>query len=265
MKGNLMKHARSLGCFVNKHSNVILTVGTVFGICTIVYTTAKATLKIKEDVENLQYEKDDVTKKDVAKVVVKDGLPVIFTVVTTGTMTICNGIENGRKIRAAAALYEACEYYKDYAETFRSKVREKYGEKAEREVDAEIAKDKYGPNYIPESIYDTGEGDILFIESKSGRVLRASREYIRRCEKEFNQLIRGEDWLSFNNWLNCLGVRMMDEDFGDLLGFREIYDHYALNVDFIPSNEIFPSGETATLIVYKDDLCTEGDRRCFGY
>ena len=262
MKGNLLRGARIVGSGIRKNSTLLLTIGTIFGVGTVVFTTAKAAVKTKEDLDNLHEWQEDVTKKDIAKVVAKDCWPVALSAGATVAMTISNHKINSDRIHTATVAYE---FYKEAYETYKDKVREKFGESAEKETEASIVGDKIKKHYIPEAIYDTGEGDILFIESKSGRVLRASREYIRRCEKEFNQMIRGEDWLSFNNWLNCLNVRMMDEDFGDLLGFREIYDHDALNVDFIPSNEIFPSGETATLIVYKDDLCTEGDRRCIGY
>ena len=71
--------------------------------------------------------------------------------------------------------------------------------------------------------------------------------------------------MAFNNWLITLGLRPMDEDFGDLLGFREIYDKDALNIKLTSSNEVFDTGETATLISYVDSLCTEDDRTCLGY
>lgn len=255
----LTKCAKSLGIFLNKHSNVLLTIGTVFGICSVVYTTSKATLKIKDDLDNLGLEYEDIPKKEKAKVIVRDGLPVAIAVISTGTMTICNSIKNGRTIRMATAGYE---FYKDYLYSYRNKVREKLGDKEERKINAErVTNNRDISTVNPELVPSVGFGNVLFIEGISGQVFRSSVDHIRQCEKRFNQELKGSDWMAFNDWLSELGLRRMSESVGDYLGFSERFEHDGLNVTLTPSNEVFGTGETATIITYDDPLCTEGDYR----
>ena len=266
MKQQLLHGAKVLGKRIRKNSPLLLTIGTVLGVGTVIFTTAKSTIKAKEDLDNLKFDAEeegfDVSKKEVAKILVKDCWPVALATGATVTMTLSNHKINTNRLHTATVAYE---FYKEAYETYKANVREKFGDEVDRATEVEVAKKKHKKTYDPSLTKDTGTGNILFIESKSGQTLRASVDHIRECEKYFNNMIRGEDWLAFNNWLITLGLRPMDEDFGDLLGFREIYDKDALNIKLTPSNEVFDTGETATLISYVDSLCTEDDRTCLGY
>lgn len=263
MKQQILKWPKVLGILANKHSNVILTIGTIFGISAVVYTTSKATLKIKEDIDNLEFDAEEegriVSKKEKAKIIFRDGWPVAIAVVSTGTMTVCNGIKNGRRIRMATAGYE---FYKDYLYSYRDKVKEKWGDKEERKINAERVTNAHDISQInPELVPSVGYGNVLFIEGVSGQVFRSSVDHIRQCEKRFNQELKGSDWMCFNDWLREVGLRTMSENVGDYLGFSERFEHDGLNITFTPSNEVFGTGETATIITYDDPLCTEGDYR----
>lgn len=266
MKKQILQGARILGGKIRKNSPLILTIGTVLGVGTVIFTTAKSTIKAKEDLDNLKFDAEEdgreITKKEVAKILVKDCWPVAVAAGATVTMTIGNHRINSERIRTATVAYE---FYREAYETYREKVREKLGEPVDDNIHEEIAKDKLSNTFTPLSIKETGEGSILYMEYHSGRLFRASPNYIRECEKQFNQLIRGSDWLSFNNWLNILGVDMLSDEFGDLLGFREIYDHDALNVYTVHGDFVLPNDETPTIIMYRDKLCTEDDRICLDY
>jgi len=266
MKKQILNGARLLGGKIRKNSPLLLTIGTVIGVGTVIFTTAKSTIKAKEDIDDLMFDAEEdgtaVSKKDIAKVIVKDCWPVALATGATVTMTISNHRINSERIRTATVAYE---FYREAYDTYRSKVREKLGETADEDIDNDISYEKAKATFTPLSIKDTGEGSILFMEYHSGRLLRACPNYIRDCEKQFNQLMRGSDWLNFNNWLNILGVDMLSDEFGDLLGFREIYDKDSLNVYFDSGDFVLPNGETPTIIKYRDRLCTEDDRICLGY
>lgn len=254
---DILALAKRLGGAVRKNSPLLLTIGTVAGIGTVIFTTSKATLKTKADLDALKETGEDVTKKDIAKVVAKDCWPVAVSAGTTVAMTVANHKITSDRIKTATAAYE---FTREAYDTYKSKVREKLGENADREVETEIVKDKVN-DISPDQISDLGYGNVLFIESVTGQVFRTSVDYIRQCEKQFNQELKGSDWYSFNNWLRMLGLRPMDDSVGDYLGFSERFEHDGLNIVLTASNEVFGTGETATVLSYEDPLCTEGDYR----
>lgn len=257
MKDKLITGFKAFGGAVKKNSPLLLTIGTCLGVGTVILTTAKATLKTKRDLDILSEEKEP-TKKDIALVVAKDCWPVALSSGATIAMTIGNHKINSDRIRTATVAYE---FYKEAYETYKDKVREKLGETTDREVQADIAKEKV-INVDPSLVPQVGDGSVLFIEGVSGQVFRSSVDYIRQCEKQFNRYeLHGSDWAPFNNWLCMLGLRPMNEAVGDYLGFSERFEHDGLNVTLTPSAEVFGTGETATVLTYDDPLCTEGDYR----
>ena len=176
-------------------------------------------------------------------------------------MTIGNHRINSERIRTATVAYE---FYREAYETYRERVREKLGEPEERKIEAERVKGKV-IGIDPELVPQVGYGNVLFIEGITGQAFRSSVDYIRQCEKRFNQELKGSDWECFNNWLIILGLRTMDGAVGDYLGFSERFDYDGLNVTLTPSNEVFGTGETATVLTYDDPLCTEGDFRVLSW
>ena len=259
---------RLISCakLVRKKSPLLLTIGTILGVGTVIFTTAKASIKTKEDLDELKYDAmahgdGTVEKKEIAKVVVKNCWPVALASGTTVAMTIGNHKINASRLHTATVAYD---FYKEAYETYRDKVREKIGEDNARVIEAETVKEKI-TDIDPSTIRTVGDGNVLFIEGITGQVFRSSVDYIRLCEKRFNQQLKGEDWISFNEWLAILGLRTMDGNIGDYLGFAEKFDYDGLNITLTSSNEVFPTGETATVLTYGDLLCTEGDFRVLNW
>lgn len=253
---DILAVAKRMGGTIRKNSPLLLTIGTVAGIGTIIFTTAKGTLKVKEDIEKLESTGEEISKKDVVKVVAKDCWPVAVSAGTTVAMTVANHKISSDRIKTATAAYE---FTREAYDTYRKKVREKLGDTADREVETEIVKDKIGNTEEAIEVANLGNGNVLFIESITGQAFRTSVDYIRQCEKQFNEELKGSDWECFNNWLDILGLRRMDGAVGDFLGFSERFEHDGLNIILTASNEVFGTGETATILSYEDPLCTEGD------
>ena len=263
MKTEVLRAARKLGTSVRKHSPLLLTIGAIAGVGAVIFTTSKAAVKTKEEVGALKYEHftgggDNVLpKKEVAKVVAKNYWPVAVTAAGTVGCIIFNHKITSSRIQTATALAGV---YKEAYDTYREKVRERIGDNDRRELEADIAADKVReagitPDLIP------GEG-VLFIESLTGQVFRSSVDDIRREERRYNDDLRGSDWLSINEWLCHLGLNQMEYQIGENLGFVEKYDKDGLNIIFTPSDRVFATGETATVITYEDTLVSYGDFEC---
>lgn len=261
MKDKILKGAGILKGNVVKNSPLLLTIGTVLGVGTVIFTTIKSTIKAKNEIEDLKFDAEEdgreVSNKEVAKIIVKDYWPVALVAGATITMTISNHKINSERIRTATVAYE---FYREAYETYKDKVREKIGENDARSLEAELSKEKV-IDVDPDTVRSIGFGNVLFIEGVTGQAFRSSVDYIRQCEKRFNQELKGSDWMAFNDWLMELGLRRMNDSVGDYLGFSERFEHDGLNITLTPSNEIFGTGETATIITYDDPLCTEGDYR----
>lgn len=259
MKKELINGAKRVGAYASKHSSILLTIGACIGVGGIIFTTAKSTLAVKKDLDNKKEAGEEVTKKEMAKIVVKDCWPVALTAGATIGCTVANHKVNTERILTATA---ARDFYKDVADTYKAKVRDKLGVDADREVEADIAADKFRDKYPrlvenPELI--PGEG-VIFIESLSGQVFRSSVDEIRQEERRFNEDLRGSDWICANEWIAAhLNLNPMHYDIGERMGFGERYDHDGLNIIFTPSDRVFATGETATIISYEDDLVSYND------
>lgn len=262
MKTEVLRAARKLGTSVRKHSPLLLTIGAIAGVGAVIFTTSKAAVKTKEQLEDKTYDyftdgDGPVPTKEKAVIIAKNYWPVAVTAAGTVGCIIFNHKITSSRIQTATALAGV---YKEAYDTYREKVRERIGDNDRRELEADIAADKVReagvtPDLIP------GEG-VLFIESLTGQVFRSSVDDIRREERRYNDDLRGSDWLSINEWLCHLGLNQMEHQIGENLGFVEKYEKDGLNIIFTPSDRVFATGETATVITYEDTLVSYGDFEC---
>lgn len=260
MKEQLIKGAQVFAKRVSKNSPLLLTIGTCLGVGCVIFTTAKATLKTKEDLDKLK-ENGEPEKKEVAKVVAKNSWPVALAAGGTVAMTVANHKITSDRIHTATVAYE---FYKDAYSTYREKVKERLGKDEARITEADIAGEKMRdafPDYYADPSLIPGHG-VIFIESKSGQPFRASIEDIYKEAARFNDDLRGSDWLCLNEWLCHLGLNEMGHDIGENLGFIEKYEHDGLNIILTPSDKVFATGETATIIEYEDNLVSWNDYEC---
>lgn len=265
MKEEIIKGAGIVGKAISKHSSTILTVTTVFGIAGLIFTTSKAAVKTKQELDEAEFDAEEegteVTKKEKAKIIAKNYWPVGIVALGTTASSIANHKINTNRIKTATAAYE---FTKEAYDTYRYKLRERLGEDAHAQIIEETVKDKV-KDIDPGTIKNTGNGGVLFIESVTGQVFRASESFIRETEKRVNEYLRGDDWIAFNEWLYELGLRQMDDSIGDHIGFCERFGHDGINVRFRPAESIFENGETPTILYYEDPLCTEGDYRVLSW
>lgn len=255
MANKIISSFKKLGGAVRKNSPLLLTVGTVVGVGGVIFTTIKATRKYDSEVE------PDMTKKEKAKIAAKSYWPVALTGGATVACAVGAQKINSNRIATATAAYE---FTKEAFDTYREKVKEKIGVNGEREARAELAGERLAkehPDIYADPSLIPGSG-VIFIEEWSGQVFRSSIDDICLEAKRFNEDLRGSDWLCLNEWLCHLGLNPMGYRIGENLGFGERYDHDGLNLRFTPSDKIFATGETATLISYDDDLIAYQDYTC---
>lgn len=261
MKTSVVKGLKALGKGIRSKSTLLLTIGSVAGVGAVVLTTANAAVKADRELGDMEWDAAEegttVSKKEKAKVYAKHYWPVLITAGGTTACIIFNHKINTDKIKTVTAAYE---FYREAYVTYKEKVREKLGESASRELDADIVMDKVKrkyPDIDPALIPGSG---IIFVESMSGQIFRGSVDEIMKEAKYFNEDLVGMDWLSLNEWLVAhLRLNPMDPAIGDNLGFAERYGHDGLNIKLTPSNLLFATGETATAICYEDELVAERD------
>lgn len=263
MKEQIIKGAQIFAKKVNKNSPLLLTIGTCFGVGCVIVTTIKATRKYDSETEQKSYEYEDqqVPTKEKVKIAAKSYWPVALSAGGTVAMTVANHKITSDRIHTATVAYE---FYKDAYQTYREKVKERLGKDEARITEADIAGEKlreHHPDYYADPSLIPGEG-VIFIESLSGQPFRASIEDIYKEAARFNDDLRGSDWLSINEWLCHLGLNEMSHDIGENLGWVEKYDHDGLNIMLTPSDKIFATGETATVIEYEDNLVSWNDYEC---
>ena len=105
------------------------------------------------------------------------------------------------------ALAGAYELSRTAYEEYRAQVVERIGEKREGEIRGEIAQKKIDRN-PPENkgVLMVPEGQVLCLDSTSGRYFKSSIENIRRIENELNRRLMTEMWVPLNDLYYELGL-----------------------------------------------------------
>ena len=202
---------------VLKRSPEILTGLGVAGMITTVVLSVKATPKamklIEEEKFNRQAERETVddqdsielTKLEVVKVAWKPYIPAAVTgVVSVGCLIGATSV-NTRRTAAIATAYKLSE---TALSEYREKVVETIGEKKEKTVRDNIAKDKVEKNPVANSeVILTGIGETLCYEPISGRYFKSDIEKIKKAENELNKKMLNEMYLSLNEFYDELGLR----------------------------------------------------------
>lgn len=264
MKGTLVNGARALTKAISKNSPMLCAIGAAVGVGVTAYAAWNASKKVHEELEQREYDEvtegGELTTKDKAKIVVKHTWPVAVCGGLTVAMIFTGNSISDKRLRITAA---AAEMYRTTFTTYQDKVKEKIGAKKEREIRDDILVDeakKKGVGADPALVRDTGEGNVLFVDSITGQAFRSSVDYLRKREAQFNEDLGpgGEDWLSINTWLYSIGLREVDNcmEIGDVLGFNA---ESGLHIYFTASNDVTSTGETATLIGYEDPPCFASD------
>lgn len=193
--------------FIKKHSSTILTCVGSAGVIATSVLAVKATPKAMRLLEQAEQEKgEELTVLDKIVVAGPSYIPAVLVGVSTIACVVGANVLNKRQQAALMSAYALLDSsYKDY----REKVKELYGEDADRNVKNEIAKDKYGENTIVEK--------QLFYDDYSQRYFESTSEQVLKAEYTLNHTLSIDYGVYLNEFYEMLGIDRVD--YGDYMGW----------------------------------------------
>lgn len=200
-----------------EHSPEILTGVGIAGmiLCTVtaVKVTPKAIKLLEEEKQALK--KDTLTPVETVQTVWQCYLVPALSGISGAVCIIFAAKERNKRSAAFAAAYTISETaFKEY----KGKVLEKFGEKKEKEVHDEIARDRIIANPPNESeIIFTGDGDTLCYDALTGRYFKSNIDKLKKIENILNLRLREEVYLSLNEFYYEIGLPSVE--IGDDLGW----------------------------------------------
>lgn len=213
---NIMAAARTLGIFADKHAPAILTgIGITLMITTTglaVCATPKAHEKIKE---KRRSKGENLTPVEVVKTVWTDYIPAAASGAAGTACLIGSTRMSGKRYAALAAAYSLSEASRI---EFREKATQVLGEKKMQSINDAVAKEQIEKNPVRKNeIILTGNGNTLCYDALSGRYFYSDIEKIKRAENTINYRMRGEMYISLNDFYDEIGLDR--NDLGDSLGW----------------------------------------------
>lgn len=257
----------NVGKFVREHDNSICAVAAVVGVVTTVGLTIRATLKTKEALDQYEAEKEALPEsvqeeveekseiKTKAKIIFINGWYVVVSAAGTIIFMLASHKFSLKKIKAGLAT---AGYWRGAYVTYKDKVKEKLGENAEKDISAEVAKDKYEENFDPNQIYQIGKGQVLFIDP-FGRLVRSSIQEIMQLQYDFNHHYFDEwleEWKSVNDVNEWFNLPDICSDLGDYMGFTRDWQ-LDIQVNQSKNGPMLPTGEIATVLEFASEPVLE--------
>lgn len=221
--------------FLKRNSSTILTSVGAVGVIATAVMAAGATPKALELVKKATDEKGgELTKMEAVKVAAPAYIPSVVVGVSTIACIFGANVLNHRHQASLASAYALVDSaYKDY----RNKVKELYGEEADRNIRAAIAKDKcieLGA-CVPEygSLDISGE-QRLFFEEYRGKYFETTIENVQNAEYHINRNFAMRGDVNLNEFYSFLGLETTKE--GEILGWdcdklMEEYDQCWIEFD----------------------------------
>lgn len=219
-KQNVTKVFNTVRAAVSKHSPEILTAVGIAGMITTTVLAVKATPKALKLIEEKKQEenKDELTAVETVKTAWKPYVPAAVTgVVSTACLIGANSV-HAKRNAALATAYKLTETA--FAE-YKEKVVETIGEKKEKTVHDNIAKDKIEQNPVaPTSVIVTERGNTLCYDMLSDRYFKSDKGRIERCVNELNRRMTAgmEMYVSLNEFYDAIGLPQLPV--GDSMGWR---------------------------------------------
>lgn len=219
MKGKSVRGVvKGVGRALKKRSPELLTGIGIGGMLTTTFLAVKATPKalllIEQEKDKIGEEK--LTPVETVKATWLCYIPAAVTGVVSIICLIGASATNSRRNAALAAAYTLSESaFKEY----REKVVETIGEKKEKAIRDDVARDKVTAAPLSEQrVIFTGKGDTLCYDVLSGQYFRSDIEKIRRAINELNRTLVLDGAVSLNDLYYLLGLR--STKLGDDLGWN---------------------------------------------
>lgn len=229
-----------------KHS--IPTILSVLASAGVVGTAVMAVLKTPEAMKRLEdAKKDRLTKTETFLVIAPVYLPAAG--MAAGTITCIMGANVLNK-KAQASLISAMALADRSYKEYRQKVINMIGEDGDKEIIAEIAKDKLKNVDLDEPLYDD---EALFYESYSDQYFTAKFKDVREAAYHINRNMAIKSYVTFNEYLSFLPVKKKEIPGGKEIGWDivEGYDMYGYTwIDFRYDKTTLEDGMECWIISY---------------
>lgn len=219
---------------------------TTMGCVGVVSTAGLAIQATPYAMDAMDRVKAETEKKQQVKKFVTDVVPCYIPTIVSGvasiTCIILSHKEMSKRNLITAGLCAASERT---LKTYQEKVIEHIGEKKEREIRDDIAKDKLKTNPMNETnVIVTGRDAHWVYDSYSGRYFKCDLETIRKTVNDVNQQITREMSATLNDFYWGIGVEPLRQ--GDNVGWSG--DTGYLDVQF--SAQLNENGEPCIVIDY---------------
>ena len=241
----LLQHSK---LFVKRNGSTILTCAGGAGVVLTSVMAVKATPKAMRLLEAAKNEKgEELTKLETVKVAGPSYIPAVIAGVSTIACIFGANILNKRQQAALMSAYALLDSaYKDY----QKKVEELYGEDANDQVKAEIAKDKYADDEVTL----TDDNKQLFYDEFSGRYFESTTEDVIKAEYALNRRLAEFNGAYLNEFYEMLDIPAVD--YGEYLGWSssEIYDmQWSTWLDFAHKKVTMDDGLECYIISWSVD------------
>ena len=191
--------------------------------------TPKAMTRLDERKEELETE--DLGLVETIKTT---GLIYAPALLTAGVGTACLICANTVSARRNAALATAYAISEKAIHEYKEKVVEKIGEKKEKAIYDEVAKDQVANNPVSNNkIFVTGKGETLCYDALMGRYFYGDIEKLRRAISDANLQLFKNDYISLNEVYDLIGLdySRIGEDLGWNIGKNEIECLFSSHLD----------------------------------
>jgi hypothetical protein len=246
-KLNLNEIVKNAKTVVVEHSPAILTGIGITGMITTTVLAVKATPKALDIIADIkERHENDTDRKVVAKELVTKVAPVYIPAVVTGVASAAciigaNSIHTKRNAMLAAAYTISDTALREY----RGKVVETMGEKKDKAIKDEIAKDKLREDPVQNhEVIVTKSGTTLCYDCIFGRYFRSDMETIKRAITKINRILVTDMYVSLNDFYCEIDIPPVK--IGDDIGWN--IDDGILDVDF--SSQLAEDGTPCLVIGY---------------
>ena len=226
---------------VKEYSPEILTgIGLVSVITgTVMAIKVSPTVVKKLDKKKEELGTDKLDPIDVVRTVGVDYIPVVIPVVTGSACIIGGAVMRYKKNIGLATMLGMTEATLN---NYKDKVIEEIGEKKESKIQDELAQDdlnRHPLNQARYDIFETGFGNQLFYDPIGLKYFHHDLEVMRRQTAEMNLDGFTQGGVSLNEWRIAIGLRPIDSDIGDPLGWR---DQFSLDIRYESADDGAPCG-----------------------
>lgn len=207
----------------NKNVSVVLTILSGVGFIATCVAVGKATPKAMENIRKAEEQKEEELTT-VEKV--KAAAPAYFPSVVLGTSSLACVV--GSTIldkMTQASLSSAIAFGTNYAQKYKGKVKELFGEETAKQIEEEIAEPNdmifFSESWLQECSNQSDDDPgtpMLFYDLSSGTYFEKTLEQVLLAEYHLNRnyILNGE--VTLNDWYHNLGLHdHMDEVYDNLV------------------------------------------------